>query len=88
MRQFICSVFAVAIAAVAYVLLGKAMSKDTAGWLCILLAAPFAMAGFFTYNGMTFEQFLWAFIKSEFLCAGERPFISENIFYGKDDALD
>lgn len=88
MRQFICSVFAVAIAAVTYVFLGKAMSKDTAGWLCILLAAPFAMAGFFTYNGMTFEQFLWAFIKSEFLCAGERPFISENIFYGKDDALD
>ena len=88
MRQFICSVFAVAIAAVTYVLLGKAMSKDTAGWLCILLAAPFAVAGFFTYNGMTFEQFIWAFIKSEFLCAGERPFISENIFYGKDDALD
>ena len=47
-----------------------------------------AMAGFFTYNGMTFEQFLWAFIKSEFLCAGDRPYISENIFYGKDDALD
>ena len=88
MRQFICSVLAVAIAAVTYVLLGKAMSKDTAGWLCILLAAPFAVAGFFTYNGMTFEQFLWAFIKSEFLCAGERLFISENIFYGKDDALD
>ena len=88
MRQFICSVFAVAIAAVTYVLLGKAMSKDTAGWLCILLAAPFAVAGFFTYNGMTFEQFLWAFIKSEFLCAGERPFISENIFYGKDEAID
>jgi len=88
MRQFICSVLAVAIAAVTYVLLGKAMSKDTAGWLCILLAAPFAVAGFFTYNGMTFEQFIWAFIKSEFLCAGERPYISENIFYGKDDALD
>jgi len=88
MRQFICSVFAVAIAAVTYVLLGKAMSKDTASWLCIIMAAPMAMAGFFTYNGMTFEQFLWAFIKSEFLCAGDRPFISENIFYGKDDALD
>ena len=88
MRQFICSAFAVGIATVSYILLGKVLSKDTAGWLCILLAAPFAVAGFFTYNGMTFEQFLWAFIKSEFLCAGERPFISENIFYGKDDALD
>ena len=64
------------------------LSKDTASWLCILMAAPFAMAGFFTYNGMNFEQFVWAFIKSEILCAGERPFISENLFYGKDDALD
>ena len=88
MRQFICSAFAVGIAAVSYILLGKVLSKDTASWLCILMAAPFAMAGFFTYNGMTFEQFLWAVIKSEFLCAGERPFISENLFYGKDDALD
>lgn len=76
------------IAAGAYLGLDKVLSKDTASWLCIIMAAPMAMAGFFTYNGMTFEQFLWAFIKSEFLCAGERPFISENILYGKDDALD
>ena len=76
------------IAAGAYLGLGKVLSKDTASWLCIIMAAPMAMAGFFTYNGMTFEQFLWAVIKSEFLCAGERPFISENIFYGKDDAID
>ena len=76
------------IAAGAYLGLGKVLSKDTTSWLCIIMAAPMAMAGFFTYNGMTFEQFIWAFIKSEFLCAGERPYISENIFYGKDDALD
>lgn len=88
LRQFICSVLAVGIAAGAYLGLGKVLPKDTASWLCIIMAAPMAMAGFFTYNDMTFEQFLWAFIKSEFLCAGERPFISENIFYGKDDALD
>lgn len=87
-RQFICSVFAIGIAVVAYVLLSKVLSKDTASWMCILMAAPFALAGFFTYNGMTFEQFLRAVIKSEFLCAGERPFISENLFYGKDDAFD
>lgn len=76
------------IAAASYILLGKVLSKDTASWICILLAAPFAMAGFFSYNGMSFEQFIWAFIKSEFLCAGERPFISENLFYGKDEAID
>ena len=30
---------------------------------------------------MTLEQFAWAFLKSEFLCAGERRFISKNIYY-------
>ena len=88
LRQFICSVLAVAIAAGVYLGLGKVVSKDTASWLCILLAAPMAMAGFFSYNGLNFEQFIWAFIKSKFLCAGERPYISQNLFYGKDDAID
>ena len=88
LRQFICSVLAVAIAAGVYLGLGKVVSKDSASWLCILLAAPMAMAGFFSYNGLNFEHFIWAFIKSEFLCAGERPYISQNLFYGKDDAID
>ena len=88
LRQFVCSVLAVAIAAGVYLGLGKVVSKDTASWLCILLAAPMAMAGFFSYNGLNFEQFNWAFIKSEFLCAGERPYISQNLFYRKDDAID
>ena len=36
---------------------------------------------FFSYNGMTLEQFAWAFIKSEILCTGERRFISKNFHY-------
>ena len=48
-------------------------------WLCLLAAAPVAIAGFFHYNGMSLEQFLWAFIKSEILCAGPRRFDSVNL---------
>ena len=44
-------------------------------------AAPVAVAGFFSYNGLTLEQFLWAFLKSEVLCAGKRVFRSENFYY-------
>lgn len=50
-----------------------------------------AAAGFFSYNGMTLEQFVWAFIKSELLCAGERRFASENFHYkllGRKEADD
>ena len=80
-RQFFCAVAAVGLAVGVYLGLGPIIGKETASWLCILAATPVALAGFFNYNGMTLEQFAWAFLKSEFLCAGERRFISKNIYY-------
>lgn len=78
-RQFICAVLAVGLAAGIYLGLGGVLGKETASWLCLIVAAPVAIAGFFQYNGMTLEQFLWAFIKSEILCAGPRGFDSVNL---------
>ena len=80
-RQFFCAIAAVGLAVGVYLGLGPVIGKETASWLCILAAAPVALAGFFNYNGMTLEQFAWAFLKSEFLCAGERRFISKNFYY-------
>ena len=80
-RQFLCAVLAVALAAAVYLGLGDMIGKETASWLCILAAAPVALAGFFHYNGMTLEQFAWAFLKSEIVCAGNRPFVSENFYF-------
>ena len=50
-------------------------------WICILGALPFVFLGFFRYNGMTAEQFLWAFIKSELLTPKILVFRSENLYY-------
>ena len=83
-RQFFCSVIAVLIAAGVYLLLGKVIGKENASWLCIVLAAPAAMAGFFYYNGMTFEQFLWSVIKTEFLFAGDRKYIGASLCCNSD----
>lgn len=80
-RQFICAVLAVGLAVGVYLGLGLILGKETASWLCILSAAPVAIAGFFSYHGMNLEQFLWVFLKSELLCAGNRIFISENLHY-------
>ena len=80
-RQFGCSLGAVAVAVGAYFLLKDPIGKENASWLCMLSAAPVAIAGFFSYHGMNLEQFLWAFLKSELLCAGNRVFISENFHY-------
>lgn len=80
-RQFFCAVAAVGLAVGVYLSLDSVIGKETASWICILAAAPVALAGFFNYNGMTLEQFAWAFLKSEILCAGKRRFISKNFYY-------
>lgn len=76
---------AVGIAAGVYLGLGHIIGKETASWVCILCAGPVAAAGFFSYNGLTLEQFLWACVKSELLCAGGRVFAAENFYYAMLD---
>lgn len=80
-RQFACSLAAVGAAVGIYFGLSKVLDKETVSWLCIACAAPIAAAGFFKYNGMNLEEFVKAFIYSEFLCSGVRKFESENHLY-------
>ena len=81
MRQFMCSLGAVGAAVGIYFGLKGVLDKETVSWLCIVCAAPLAAAGFFNYNGMNFEQFVVAYIYSEFLCSGVRTYKSENYIY-------
>ena len=81
MRQFICSLGAVGAAVGIYFGLSNVLDKETVSWLCIVCAAPLAAAGFFKYNGMNFEQFVIAYIYSEFICSGVRTYKSENYIY-------
>ena len=78
MRQLIFSALAVGVSVGSYFLLKPYLSMETLSWLCIILAAPFAALGFVTYNGMTAEQFVWAFIKSEILTPKRLVFKAEN----------
>ena len=80
-RQFACAAAAVGLAVGIYLGLGLMLGQEPASWLCILATAPVALAGFFHFNGMTLEQFAWAFLKSEILCAGERRVSSRNLYY-------
>ena len=76
-RQFICSVLAVGVAVGIYFALQPYVGAEEIGWMCILGAAPFAACGFFTYHGMTAEQVLWAWVKSEILCPKRLVFKSD-----------
>lgn len=80
-RQFFFSVLAVGIAVGVYFLLKPVLGMETVSWLCILGAAPFAAMGFVNYHGMTAEQFLWAWLRSEFLEPKELHFEAENLYY-------
>lgn len=81
LRQFIFSVLACGVAVGLYFLLRPRFGTETLSWVCILGAFPFAAMGFIKYNGMTAEQFGWAWIKSEFLMPKKLMFLPDNLYY-------
>lgn len=81
MRQFVFSVLAILAAVGLYFLLKPYFGTETVSWMCILGAAPFAALGFITYHGMTAEQFLWAWLRSELLEPKELRFEASNLYY-------
>ena len=66
LRQMVFALLAVGVAVV--------------GWVCMLAAFPFAMCGFFTYNGMPAERFLLAVIRSEILCPRTLAYHPQNLY--------
>ena len=80
LRQCAFSALAIGAAVLLYFSLKERLGLETLSWLCIVGAAPFAAAGFVTYNGMTAEQFLFAYIKSELLTPKKLLFKAENLY--------
>lgn len=67
LRQFLFSVLAVGIALGIYFGLRNVIGQEAVSWLCIVGAFPFAVLGFVKYHGMPAEQFIKAYVESEFL---------------------
>ena len=80
LRQFVCSAMALAVAVFFYFILYRTVGTEGTGWVCILAALPFALCGFFRYNGMYFEQFALAVIRSELLYPKRLSFRSKNLY--------
>ena len=79
LRQFLFALLAVLVAVGLYFGLRNVVGSGEIGWICVLAAFPFALCGFFTYNGMTFEKFLLAVIRSELLYPRKLVFRAENL---------
>ncbi len=82
LRQLAFSALAVTAAVAVYFSLRTAFGSvgDLGGWLCVLAAFPFALCGFFQYNGLRFEQFIVAYIRSELLCPKQLVFKADNLY--------
>lgn len=81
LRQFVFSILAVGVAIALYFLLKPYVGTETVSWMCILGAAPFAAMGFITYHGMTAEQFLICWLRSEMIEPREIRFEPVNSYY-------
>ena len=81
LMQFCFSVAAMGVAVLIYFLLKPRLGVETVSWLCILCAAPLAVMGFVKYHGMTAEQFLWAWLRSEVIEPKELRCEPENLYY-------
>ena len=81
LRQFLFSLLAIAVAVGVYFGLQGVLGAETVSWLCVIAAFPFAILGFVKYHGMTAEQFLWAWLRSEMLEPKEIRFEPVNLYY-------
>ena len=84
LRQCVFAALACLAAVGLYFLLSPYLGLETLSWVCILGAAPFAAIGFIRYHGMTAEQFIWAWIKSEVLMPKRLSYRPSNSYH---DAL-
>ena len=81
MRQFIFSVLAVIVAVVLYFTLNPYLGTETVSWVCVVGAAPFAAMGFFKYHGMTAEQFVINWVRTELIEPKHFKFQSKSVYY-------
>nr|WP_243421342.1 PrgI family protein [Pseudoflavonifractor phocaeensis] len=80
LRQLVFALLAVGVAVGVYFALRGLLGTGEIGWVCVLAAFPFAIAGFFQYNGMTFERFVLAMICSQLLTPARLVFRVDNLY--------
>ena len=81
LRQFFFSALACAVAVGVYFELKPVLGLETVSWMVVLAAAPFALLGFVSYHGMTAEQFIWVWIRSELIEPKQLTVQVNNLYY-------
>lgn len=79
-RQLIATILTLGICVPTYIFARPYLGDDISSWICILVGVPTIAGGFFKKNGMTFEQYVGAILKSTVLVPTQRKYKSENFF--------
>ena len=79
-RQCVFSLIAVLAAVGIFFVLRPHFGVETLSWVCVLGAAPFAVMGYFKYNGMTAERFVWQWLYSSFILPKRLTFRATNYY--------
>ena len=59
LRQSICTAIALLICVPIYIFGNRFLPQEAISWVVILIAVPLMFTGFFRYNDMAFEQFVY-----------------------------
>lgn len=79
-RQLVSVILALVVCVPTYIWGRPYLGDDLASWICILVAVPSLAFGFYTKNGMTFEQYMKAILRFNFVLPMERRYKVENFF--------
>lgn len=77
-RQFLFSLLACGAAVGIYFSCRRFFGAEILSWLCMLGAIPFAAMGFIRYNGMSAEQIVRAWFRSEVRIPNRLVFTGKN----------
>ncbi|WP_068612497.1 PrgI family protein [Paenibacillus tuaregi] len=80
LRQLVCTLIAIVVNVPLYWFGRDIVGPDTASWIVIFIAMPLFMIGYFSYNGMTFEQFIKSVIQQEIIYPQKRKYVTVNLF--------
>lgn len=79
-RQLVATIITLGICIPTYVLGRPYVGDEVASWACILVGVPSIAFGFFSKNGMTFEKYVGAIVKSSVILPTQRKYKTENFF--------
>jgi len=80
LRQCLFGGAGLTLSVVVFFALRNHLHIEVLSWICIFTVAPFAVLGFISYNGMTAEQFIYAWLKSEIIYPKRLKFQDTNLY--------